>query len=427
LPGVSLRPPLAFSPRPRRLSTPTDPFELHPDVCSYGTTLRFTFKRKPDGYWENIDFLRDALLQLTHAFWFEEMDEESEEIFWYNDISGALSFEPPTEASGGGLDAPVMPSVADVLEARRYDVHHAILLHGGYKEVAGRLGWMQKRTSENRHLLQFATLRREMLEFLEEAGEELDVPPGRLPTAATLTGAGREDLVQGVKWHGGFVRVARRLGLLNSRAAELTDVAVAAAAFRDFARAHDVPALHDGARIMPTNEQLIAHGRHYMRWALRIHDRASIVELAGLHDPNAANPNTGGARKRRLKYDDARRYMREKVNDVAPPLTSARRFREWCEAGRRPWFIPALPSEYYSKRGEWRGWDDFLGAPERPRGLRRRSDRMKSYEDARCVLYTGPHTTPSAWRTPILKDFCRRFSPPTRRFQSPPSTPFNAN
>ena len=355
------------------------------------------------------------------------MDEESEEIFWYNDISGALSFEPPTEASGGGLDAPVMPSVADVLEARRYDVHHAILLHGGYKEVAGRLGWMQKRTSENRHLLQFATLRREMLEFLEEAGEELDVPPGRLPTAATLTGAGREDLVQGVKWHGGFVRVARLLGLLNSRAAELTDVAVAAAAFRDFARAHDVPALHDGARIMPTNEQLIAHGRHDMRWALRIHDRASIVELAGLHDPNAANPNTGGARKRRLKYDDARRYMREKVNDVAPPLTSARRFREWCEAGRRPWFIPALPSEYYSKRGEWRGWDDFLGAPERPRGLRRRSDRMKSYEDARCVLYTGPHTTPSAWRTPILKDFCRRFSPPTRRFQSPPSTPFNAN
>ena len=273
------------------------------------------------------------MLQLTHAFWFEEMDEESEEIFWYNDISGALSFEPPTEASGGGLDAPVMPSVADVLEARRYDVHHAILLHGGYKEVAGRLGWMQKRTSENRHLLQFATLRREMLEFLEEAGEELDVPPGRLPTAATLTGAGREDLVQGVKWHGGFVRVARRLGLLNSRAAELTDVAVAAAAFRDFARAHDVPALHDGARIMPTNEQLIAHGRHDMRWALRIHDRASIVELAGLHDPNAANPNTGGARKRRLKYDDARRYMREKVNDVAPPLTSARRFREWCEAG----------------------------------------------------------------------------------------------
>jgi len=40
-PGVSLRPPLAFNPRPRRLSTPSDAFELHLDVRSYGpSTLR---------------------------------------------------------------------------------------------------------------------------------------------------------------------------------------------------------------------------------------------------------------------------------------------------------------------------------------------------------------------------------------------------
>ncbi|EEH58741.1 uncharacterized protein MICPUCDRAFT_61934 [Micromonas pusilla CCMP1545] len=38
--GASLRPPLAFNPRPRRLSTPSDAFQLHPDVRSYGTTLR---------------------------------------------------------------------------------------------------------------------------------------------------------------------------------------------------------------------------------------------------------------------------------------------------------------------------------------------------------------------------------------------------
>ena len=32
-PGVSLRPsPLGFDPRPRRLSTPSDAFELHPDI-----------------------------------------------------------------------------------------------------------------------------------------------------------------------------------------------------------------------------------------------------------------------------------------------------------------------------------------------------------------------------------------------------------
>ena len=40
-PGVSLRPgSLAFNPRPRRLSTPTDAFQLHPAVRSYRTTLR---------------------------------------------------------------------------------------------------------------------------------------------------------------------------------------------------------------------------------------------------------------------------------------------------------------------------------------------------------------------------------------------------
>ena len=39
-PGDSLRPPLAFNTRPRRLSTPTDAFQLHPDVRSYGTALR---------------------------------------------------------------------------------------------------------------------------------------------------------------------------------------------------------------------------------------------------------------------------------------------------------------------------------------------------------------------------------------------------
>ena len=48
-------------------------------------------------------------------------------------------------------------------------------------------------------------------------------------------------------------------------------------------------------------------------------------------------------------------------------------------------------------------------------------------ERERCVLYTGPHTTPFARWTPILKDFARCISPPTPRFQSPSSTPFNAN
>ena len=40
LPVVSLRSPPAFNPRPRRLSTPTDAYELQPDIRLYGTALR---------------------------------------------------------------------------------------------------------------------------------------------------------------------------------------------------------------------------------------------------------------------------------------------------------------------------------------------------------------------------------------------------
>ena len=50
---MSLRPgSLAFNPRPRRLSTPTDAFELHPDVRSYGTTLRLqNYKKDGTPFW----------------------------------------------------------------------------------------------------------------------------------------------------------------------------------------------------------------------------------------------------------------------------------------------------------------------------------------------------------------------------------------
>ena len=51
LPGVSLRPPHGFNPRPRRRSTPTDAFELHPDVRLYGTILSSTRSKEPSQRW----------------------------------------------------------------------------------------------------------------------------------------------------------------------------------------------------------------------------------------------------------------------------------------------------------------------------------------------------------------------------------------
>ena len=44
-PGASLRPPLAFNPRPRRLSTPTDAFELHPERFVWNASERARRRR----------------------------------------------------------------------------------------------------------------------------------------------------------------------------------------------------------------------------------------------------------------------------------------------------------------------------------------------------------------------------------------------
>ena len=371
------------------------------DWSSVALLLGFESSRKPDGYWENIDLLRDALLELVHAFWFEETETTASgatQTFWYNDVSGALTFEEPDVASGGGLDQPVMPAMADVIEARRWDVHQAILLHGGYKEVALALGWLPKRTSENRHLLQFSALARGGGGFIEESGDALGLPKGRFPSEAMLVSNDRDDLVQGVRWHGGFVRVARRMGKLNFAASAMADAEEAARALRAFAEArgrsdarrrspaNDASFVggHRHARllgipVMPTEAQLLASGRHDLRWALRIHDRARLAALAGLADPNRADPETKTSLKMRLGYDEAREFMR---NAVRPRLASARRFRDWSEDGQRPWFIPADPPKYYEERGAWVDWEDFLGTP-RPPGNPQRVRAFKGYADAK--------------------------------------------
>ena len=41
------------------------------------------------------------------------------------------------------------------------------------------------------------------------------------------------------------------------------------------------------------------------------------------------------------------------MHALTPRLRSQRRFREWCEAGHRPWYIPALPKIYYGDRNAW--------------------------------------------------------------------------
>ena len=157
------------------------------DWLTMAVLLDFEPFRKPFYYWDNIENLADELRSLVFALWFEqddvsvsgsgEDDDGGYRTFWYNDISGAILFEKPNEDDHDRHM--VMPTRRDLIDARRWDLHHAVVLHGGYGAVAKTLKWPRARWAEDRHLLNFDIFSKELLDCMEnelfddEDGEEI--------------------------------------------------------------------------------------------------------------------------------------------------------------------------------------------------------------------------------------------------------------
>lgn len=310
---------------------------------------------KPDAapwyYWDNIDNLEDALLKLVDAFWFEEVDEE--ESYWYNDVSGALQITPPVDGTGGGLDRPVMPTMSHLIEARRWDLHHAIVLHGGYKAVAKELGWQHSRRMENRHLLSFETFKDEILELIEdESLIEVGVRPGQLPCESQLEELDRDDLIKFMRVHGGFSAVAKKLKLKPSKGGReaYPTCALTAKALREFALEHDIAAPFSKASkktvlLLPSDKELLEHGRNDLRHAMRRFNPSDLA-IAGKMN----------LRHSRMSYEEARAELHKWKFEQGKRSV----FINWCNAGHKPWNMPVAPQEYYRKSGEWVSWDDFM-------------------------------------------------------------------
>lgn len=75
-------------------------------------------------------------------------------------------------------------------------------------------------------------------------------------------------------------------------------------------------------------------------------------------------------------YSLARKYMIE--NLVPQGVTSERKFEQYKQEGHYlPKNFPRLPDEYFSRRGSWKGWRDFLGYPQQ--GYKK---NFLSYEEA---------------------------------------------
>jgi len=310
---------------------------------------------KPDAapwyYWDNIDNLEDALLKLVDAFWFEEVD--GEESYWYNDVSGALQITPPVDGTGGGLDRPVMPTMSHLLEARRWDLHHAIVLHGGYKAVAKELNWQHARRMENRHLLSFETFKDEILELIEdESLIKVGVRPGQLPCESQLEELDRDDLIKFMRVHGGFSAVAKKLKLKPSKGGReaYPTCASTAKALREFALEHDITTPFSNASkktvlLLPSDKELLDHGRNDLRHAMRRFNSSDLA-IAGKMN----------LRHSRMSYEEARAELHKWKFEQGKRSV----FINWCNAGHKPWNMPVAPQEYYRKSGDWVSWNDFM-------------------------------------------------------------------
>jgi hypothetical protein len=106
-----------------------------------------------------------------------------------------------------------MPTAVDLKNAQRHDLLNAISKAGGFKAVAQQVGLksVRKRRKAVGYWEDVEHVKQEVLSFVAEnriGGEET-----RMPTLAELRTAGRVDLEQGIRKHGGFRKVAAVIGI----------------------------------------------------------------------------------------------------------------------------------------------------------------------------------------------------------------------
>ncbi len=194
---------------------------------------------------------------------------------YWNDFAnvkkGVLDFI----AEQGTVD--VMPTGAQLSQAGYSNLANAIRKHGGFLVVAQKLGLQRPRAYKPAgHWDDFTNVEKEVLAFVTEHGTN-----GMMPTHAELQNAGREDLVNAIRQHGGFPEVAKRLGLepqgTNKPAGYWDDLANATRELRDYLRSHD-----DTRGVLPTYSELTKAGYNKLAIAISKHGAATVAEQLGL-------------------------------------------------------------------------------------------------------------------------------------------------
>ena len=357
------------------------------DWLTMAVLLDFEPFRKPFYYWDNIENLADELRALVHAMWFEQddmsasgsgEDDDDQRTFWYNDISGAISFAKPDEDDHDRHM--VMPTRRDLIDARRWDLHHAVVLHGGYGAVAKTLKWPRARWAEDRHLLNFDIFSKELLDCMEneifdqDEDEDDEVSDERmknkkigagtrLPSALELRNVGRDDLARHMVEHGGPVTVAKRMCMKPGKGAWIrarreNDVNTFTLYFKMLAEdartfAKEQLKSQKDVLYMPTDEELINAGRHDLRYRVKEIGSATVAKYAKLQN-----------RTEKMSLAEARAFLHEeslqrKYFRDGKRVEFVHFVKE--ETGKRmPWNMPRDPMRFYRQREEWVSWEHFL-------------------------------------------------------------------
>lgn len=254
-------------------------------------------RRRPVGYWDNMDNLDAELGLFVAAHWVELAADGGATAarrggrYFYNVATRRVKWDAPIAPAELAVDdagttvrvedeaARLMPGRAAVLAAGRYDLHHAIVYHGGYRAVADALdrppAWPPSAAFGGgglaRELRAFATAGRRTRARV-------------MPSAVALADAGRQDLIQAIAAAGGFHAAADAAGLRTARRrrGEMADLAAAGAALADHAR-------QAGLTVAPTLASLTAAGRFDLRYAAQLHGAGALAAAAGL-PPRTSGP-----------------------------------------------------------------------------------------------------------------------------------------
>ncbi|GAQ86131.1 hypothetical protein KFL_002720045 [Klebsormidium nitens] len=283
--------------------------ELVGGFAAATNALGLSRQKRPIGFWENKLHLDAEIELFNYSRWTKRTNSETGEVYWVNLLNDMVAREkpPPPDSLTPPLpvsyreedvDTACMPKRKDVQEAGRWDLHHAIVSHGGYTAVGRELGRQTPpRLPEGAPRLREQSSKYAFPEMLVSAIRKVMKEKNltKLPSIRDFKEMGRNDIVLGFRRHGGVLAVAEMMNVepkVELKPGPWT-LESAAAALSEYV--NEKAARTGQPRSMPTLKELQQAGRSNLRYVIQHFGQKVMAEQLGLP------PNLSSHEKKRLR------------------------------------------------------------------------------------------------------------------------------